>query len=62
MEDTDDFLPEEESEEMREVIEVKTDGLECIQPDLDVASRLWNIGSERKGKCTENTLVNGQVR
>lgn len=39
-EDTDDFLPEEESEEMREVIEVKTDGLECIQPELDVASRL----------------------
>lgn len=30
----------EDSEEMREVIGVKTDGLECIQPDLDVASRL----------------------
>lgn len=30
----------EESEEMREVIGVETDGLEYIQPDLDVASRL----------------------
>lgn len=31
---------EEESEEMREVIGVKIYGLEYIQPDLDVPSRL----------------------